>query len=143
MALPAIVDEARSLPIQSDTRRPVNESGPLLVNWIAQAGLYIPSWWSPYRDTELRKFWKRSDHLSGAIYAMTSKMTAIPRRVVARDQSIREHVRQAEELTERIQATAQFGEGWESFFTKFVEDLLTVDNGGLAEVIGLRPGAQT
>src|SRR3990170_1014330 len=139
MALPAILDEARSLTIQSDTRKPVNESGPLLVNWIAQAGLYIPSWWSPYRDTELRKFWKRSDHLSGAIYAMTSKMTAIPRRVVARDQSIREYVRQAEELTDQIQGSAQFGEGWEAFFSKFVEDMLVSDNGSFAEIIGLGP----
>jgi hypothetical protein len=111
------------------------------VRWMAHSGIATPPWWSPARDVKLRDFWKKSDHLSGAVYAMTSKMTAIPRRVVARDESIKEHVEQAAILTQIMQQSAEFGDGWETFFGAFVEDLLTQDNGAFAEIIG--PGSPT
>ena len=72
---------------------------------------------------------------------MQSKMTAIPCKVVARDPSIREHVIQAEQITRWLLGASEFGEGWPIFFGKFVEDLLTQDNGAFAEIIG--PGRPT
>jgi hypothetical protein len=98
--------------------------------------MYIAPWWSKVRDQDLRQFWMSGDHISGAVYTMQSKMEAIPRKVVARDPTVKEHVVQAEEMTEWIQQTAQFGEGWEAFFGKCVQDLTTQDNGFMAEIIG-------
>ena len=49
------------------------------VMYSGSAGQTISPWWSAARDKQLREFWKTSDHLSGAVYAMASKMTAIPK----------------------------------------------------------------
>jgi len=143
----ALIEQARETTIQSrfggngQTRFMGTPGGGVFgVAWMAQAGLSIPAWWSPTRDAELRRFWKKSDHLSGAIYNLTAKMTAIPVKVVARDPSIKRDVVQAGKLTDWLLQTAQFGEGWEAFFGPFIEDLITQDNGAFAEIIG--PGPQ-
>ena len=133
------IDTSLEQTVQSDVRRDAELGGMPSIIWLARSGLTIPGWWSPSRDVELRKFWKKSDHLSGAVYAMESKMTAIPRRVVPRDPSIKEHVEQALMFTELIQQGAQFGQGWEAFFSMFVEELITQDNGAFAEIIGFGP----
>ncbi len=104
-----------------------------------QTGLYIPPWWSPSRDSELRKFWKRSDHLAGAVYTMEARMTAITKKVVPLDPSNRVHLMQAELMSELLDQTPEYGEGWTSFYTKFVEELLTQDNGVFVEIIGDGP----
>ncbi|GAH80573.1 unnamed protein product, partial [marine sediment metagenome] len=114
----ALIEQSRSQSVQVD-KKP-EDGGLHLVNWMAKAGEYMPAWWSSKRDKYLRDFWKKSDHLSGAIYAMESKMTAIPTKVVARDPSIKEHAEQAVFMTELILKGAQFGSGWDQFFGKFV-----------------------
>lgn len=145
MALPtstvnvdALIEQSRRQSVQSDTK--LNSgSGFHVVDYMVRAGEYIPSWWSTARDKELRRFWKKSDHLSGAIYAMESKMTAIPCKVVARDPSIHEHVQQADFMTEVVLRGAEFGRGWANFFAPFVEDMLTQDNGAFGEILGAGP----
>ena len=129
------LNEARSLSFQQRATETTG-SPVFLVNWLARGNSLIPGWWSPDRDRALRSFWKKGDHLSGAIYTMESKMTSIPNRVLARNQSIKEHVRQAERLTAFLQAVAEFGDGWGTFYGRFVEDLITTDNGAFAEIIG-------
>ena len=131
-----IIELSRENSIQSEVTEAVPVGGMLPFFRWATSGMYVSDWWSPRRDKELRKFWMAGDHISGAVYAMESKMKAIPRKVVARDQSIREHVVEAEQMTEFLQLTAQFGEEWEAYYGKFVEDLLTQDNGAFGEIIG-------
>ena len=134
----SVIDESRSLTIQ-DRGRTTEErfsSNVLGVPWIAAAGDIIPAWWSPARDVALRNFWKKSDHLSGALYSMTSKMTAIPHKVVARDTAIKAHVEEAEVMTAVLNAAVEYGKGWVSFYCKFTEDLLSQDNGAFCEIIG-------
>lgn len=96
----------------------------------------VPAWWSKGRDASLRNYWKQIDYLSGAVYTMEAKLTAIPFQILPRDQTNRLHVKQASELTELLNITAQYGNGWSNFYQMFLEDLLTTDNGGFAEVIG-------
>jgi hypothetical protein len=115
----------------SDTR-----GGFSMFRYLTRAGLSMYPWWSPARDVQLANFWKQVDYLSGAIYTMESKMSAIPVRVQARDQSIKEHVREAEDETERLLIGAEFGAGWSAFYEKAVEALVTQDNGFFAEIIG-------
>lgn len=107
-----------------------------VVNWMARAGEMIAPWWSTTRDVQLRSFWKKSDHLSGALYTMLSKMTAIPNKIVPDDISDRDSVNEAKRLSDVIWGSSQFGDGWETFYAQWVEDLLTQDNGAFAEVIG-------
>ncbi len=137
------ISTARDQSVQSFDRPalPTFSSAAHGVPWMARAGQFVSGWWSEKRDRELRAFWKKSDHLSGAIYSMTSKMTAIPFTIIAADSTDKEKVRQAAEMTHLMKSTAQFGEGWGVFFSKFVEDLLTQDNGAFAEIIG--PGEPT
>jgi hypothetical protein len=107
----------------------------LLLSMGAADGL-ISKWWSPTRDQQLDDFWKSSDHLSGAVYSMVSKMTTIPVKAIPRDTSIKSHVQIAEQYTDNLINASQFGEGWMTFFSKCVTDLLTRDNGVFVEVIG-------
>lgn len=129
------VETARDLTIQSQIRDdPTENLG--LVFWLGKAGHYLSPWWSPMRDGELREFWKKTDYLSGAVFTMTAKMTAIPFKIVARNTAVREHQVQAEKMTEILSGATQFGEGWNTFYSRFVEDLITQDNGAFAEIIG-------
>lgn len=112
------------------------QGGFRVFSYLTKAGMSLYPWWSPSRDIQLMKLWKEVDYLSGAIYTMESKMSSIPVRVQARDQSIVEHVREAEDETERLLVGAEFGSGWTSFYEKFVEALITQDNGAFVEIIG-------
>lgn len=112
------------------------EGGLNVFMFLARAGLSMYPWWSTLRDEQLAKFWKQVDYLSGAIYTLESKMSSIPVRIQARDQSIKEDVIEAERETERLLMGAEFGGGWSAFYEKFVEALVTQDNGTFAEIIG-------
>jgi len=114
----------------------VTNLGSTFFLYMANQQSILPAWWSSGRDVELRKFWKKVDHLAGTIYTIESKLQAIQFRILPRDQSNRRHVQQAEEYTNLIMTTAQYGAGWSVFYQRFIEDILTCDNGGFAEVIG-------
>lgn len=129
----AIIEQSIDQSVQST---PSVSSGSFLLHWLVRAGLNLHAWWSEARDIDLRNFWKTSDHLSGAMYTMQSKMTSIPFQVLPRDPSNKEHLRAAEKWTLKLQGGAEWGEGWASFYAPFVEDLLGQDNGGFFEIIG-------
>lgn len=112
------------------------QGGMHFFQYMVRAGLNLYPWWSPQRDVQLNNFWKQVDYVSGAIYTMESKMSSIPMKILARDQSIKEHVEDAKVATERLLKGAEFGRGWGKFFEKFVEALLTQDNGSFVEIIG-------
>jgi len=118
--------------------KPLSDTGPgfHIFQYMVRAGLSMYPWWSAARDLQLMNFWKQVDYLSGAIYTMESKMSAIPVRVHARDQAIIEHLREADKETERLLVGSEFGNGWSTFYEKFVEALLCQDNGTFAEIIG-------
>lgn len=139
--MPDPISQSLDNTIQQGIKRDFGGLGmvPLLF-YMGKANDIIAPWWSFKRDSDLTHFWKASDHLSGAIYAMNSKMTTIPVKVMARDVSIKSHVIVAEQYTELLNKSVQFGEGWMNFFSRWVEDLLTQDNGFFIEVIG--PGAK-
>ena len=103
---------------------------------LAKAGTQLPPWWSRTRDVELGRFWKTVNHLSLAVYNAQSKLVSIPFEIVAKDPTNDRHVDQAETLTFLLNSGAQFGETWGSVYARFVEDLLTQDNGGFMEIIG-------
>lgn len=132
----ADLEQARRLSIQSRAREGRDPLGFQVFRWLVKGAATIPPWWSVQRDAELRKYWKRPDHLAGAVFNMTAKMTAIPRRVEARDPSNKDDVERALRFNENLVHGAEFGEGWVTFYGKWVEDLLTQDNGAFAEVIG-------
>lgn len=108
-------------------------------NWVVQANEIIPAWWSVNRDIALRRFWKKSDHLAGALYAMQAKMTAIPFRIVPRDSSVKQHVRDAEAAEARLRANSELGNGYEAAYEKWILDLLTQDNGAFLLILGDGP----
>lgn len=139
--MPDPVKQSLDNTIQQSINRDYGGLGlvPLLF-YMGKVNDLIAPWWSARRDYQLGQFWKASDHLSGAVYAMSSKMTTIPVRVVARDVSIKSHVQVAEQYTELLLKSTQFGEGWMTFFGRCVEDLITQDNGMFIEIIG--PGAK-
>jgi hypothetical protein len=67
---------------------------------------------------------------------MVSKITSIPFTVVPRNISDRGQFARADKLTNDLVASVQFGDGWNSFLSKCLEDYLTQDNGFFAEIIG-------
>ncbi len=132
----AVIEESIEQTIQSEPTKEVFAGGISLVTWMARAGLYISPWWSPTRDRDLRKFWKETDHLAGAMYAMESKMTAIPFRIVAKNTANKQHVMEGEALTDLLYEASHFGDGWDVAYGKWINDLVGQDNGAFFEVIG-------
>ena len=115
---------------------PVTVSPLFGIGAMAKAGELLPPWWSTRRDLELSAFWKRSPHLSSALYNAQAKLVGIPLQVVARDPTIPEHREQAMDMTIYINESSEFNKSWHVTYAKFMEDLLTQDNGAFIEVIG-------
>ena len=106
-----------------------------VVSVLAQAGELAPAWWSRSRDVYLSNFWKRSNHLSLALYNAQSKLAGIPFLIEARDPTVTKHVDRAEEISLSLKIASEFGEGIEAALERFYEDLLTQDNGAFLEII--------
>lgn len=121
--------------IQSRMRddKPVGLS---LFLYMAVGSGIVPGWWSKARDQRLREFWKGNDYLSGAVYAICSRMATIPVNVEPWDENVQAHVDQAWKFERILIDASEFGQGFDTFITKWTEDLITQDNGAFAEVIG-------
>lgn len=131
------VNSALANTIQSEVKLPPErQAGFNIFTMLARSGDVIAPWWSTTRDSQLRQLWKKSDHLSGAMYTTIAKISTIPMRIVPKDMSIKIHVKLAEDYTNLIHATAEFGEGWNKFYQMILEDLFGQDNGFFAEIIG-------
>jgi hypothetical protein len=100
-----------------------------------QARDLLPMWWSRARDAALEKLWHDSNLLSGAMYAMSSKMCTIPFHIEPLDMSITQHMRDADMFQRRLYEGAEFGQGWDEFFSLQVQSLLGQDNGRFFEII--------
>jgi hypothetical protein len=131
------VEAAQAASVQQRAREGRGHAGLSLFLWqAAGAGELMPGWWSRARDAELRRFWKRVDHLSGAVYTMESIISTIPFHIEPVDPTIALHRRQAEQMEEMILNENDFDEGWGPWVSKWVEDHITQDNGAFSEVIG-------
>ncbi len=130
------IEEAREESVQSRARGGTGRlAGSSFVFLLAQTNEQLPPWWSTARDWELRNFWKRNDYLGGAINTLETMLTTIPVQVIPRDINVASHVRQAKEVTRMLNDESDLGAGWTTFYSKFVEDLITQDNGSFAEII--------
>jgi hypothetical protein len=131
-----------SVQSRSEERR---EHGSAGVNFMDNLGMFfqsgdiLPPWWSTRRDAALSSFWKNVNVLSGAMYAMSAKMSTIPFRVEPRDMGIQSHIREAAKFERRLKESVDFGVGWQTFFTKQMLSLLGQDNGRFMEIIDLSP----
>lgn len=103
---------------------------------LVAAGELVAPWWSFRRDHDLRQFWKTSDHLSGAVFALTGRISTIDFKILPADSTIQRQVSLANDFQRSLLEDVEFGQGWNVFIGKWVEDLLTTDNGAFAEVIG-------
>lgn len=102
-----------------------------------QSGDILPVWWSPSRDIALSEFWKAVNVLSGAMYAMASKMATIPFHIEPEDMAITSHFREATRFERRLKESAEYGAGWGQFFQMQMQSLLGQDNGRFMEIIDL------
>lgn len=107
-----------------------------LLTYLFRAGELVAPWWSTQRDIDLRRFVKSSDHLSGTVGLLTSKVINVPVRVEPRDYSLKTHMKQADEYTRRLMEESEFGQTWITFASKILEDWFKCDNGMFMEVIG-------
>jgi hypothetical protein len=110
-----------------------------ILRWMGMGHDIIPPWWSASRDAELRRFWKSGDHIAGAVYSVATRVTTTPFQILPKDDSVRSHMRQAETMQTLLNQYADYGQGWQVCMDKFVQDVLTQDNGGFLEVIGPGP----
>jgi len=137
------IARAATVSIQDRATAPGEESGwgANIFSGLVRAGELISPWWSVRRDSELRDFWKTSNHLAGAVYAMRSKISTINFKVIPKDASVQSQSRAALERQQVIMETPEYGKGWLEFVSKWVGDLIAADNGAFAEIIG--PGSPT
>jgi len=132
-----LISEATGASVLADDTKPAVSSSPLFsIRHLARAGLLLPPWWSKRRDAALSVFWKKGGHLSSAVYNSQAKLVGIPLRIVALDQTNPEHRYEADLLTQVLNAESDFNRSWPVIYAKFIEDLLTQDNGAFMEVIG-------
>lgn len=125
--------------LESATGKTIEDSGISVFSWLVYTGDTLSPWWSRARDRELSQTWKESNHLSLAVYNSQAKIVGIPFEIVPLDYSSADSLKEAEELTESIIMASEFGKGFDVCYSKFIEDLLTSDNGGFMEVIGDGP----
>jgi hypothetical protein len=97
------------------------------VSFFYQSGDILPSWWSPSRDRALSEFWKSCSVLSGAMYAMASKMATIPWHIEPRDHGLSSHWEDARRYEENLMDSAEMQ----------MQSLLGQDNGRFMEVIDM------
>ena len=135
----AILQSAIDNSVRQEVRDDSNASGSSLLLMLAGQNGAVAPWWSARRDKQLRDLLKRSDHLSGAMYNICTKIAAIPLRIIPRDRSIRQHVILAEEYTSYLRNYSEFGGGWEQFISKWVEDYHSQDNGAFVEFVADGP----
>ena len=114
-------------------------AGQHLILFMAQAHDLIAPWWSRTRDLQLRRFWKSVDYLSGAVYTMESRLKTVPFEVRPKNVAIKSHVALAVEFQRILEEMSDFGAGWGTFYSQWVEDLITQDNGTFAEILGKGP----
>ncbi len=110
--------------------------GHSLILSMRQANELISPWWSYTRDSQLRSFWKTVDYLAGAVYTMESRLKTVPFRVQPINPDIKSHRRLAMEFQKILEEESDFWAGWGTFYSQFVEDLITQDNGTFAEILG-------
>ena len=133
--MPDPLEQVVKRTIISERREDVSR-GVAVVMWMASAQGVVAPWWSHYRDRQLRAFWKSVDPLAGAVYALVSRMATIPFHIEPTDYTIAAYLEQASRFETMLLQNAEFGKGWEVFISKWVEDLLTQDNGAFAEIVG-------
>lgn len=93
-----------------------------LLYYLAGGSAHVAPWWSPQRDQDLSAFWKNSDKLSGALSLLASKVVTVPVQVEPRDTSVKRHQEEAEDFTIRLNEESDFGDGWHSALSKWLED---------------------
>lgn len=131
------VQESQRYSVQSRTREePSPQYGSGLLYWLARSGEYVAPWWSPQRDLDLESFWKKSDHLSSAIFTLQARLTSIPMWVEPRDITLKKYIRQADDFTRKLIEDSSFGAGWVTTFNQFAQSLWVTDNGAFLEIIG-------
>lgn len=106
-----------------------------LLFMLGSSSAMIPPWWSRARDIYLRDIMTRSDHLAGALYNFSVKLRTIPLNILARNESIKSHVDLAQSYQREIEVMSDFGQGFDSLFSKWIEDFHTQDNGAFLEII--------
>lgn len=134
-----IIENTRELSIQSrgqGVNSAVSSSPLENISLMIKFNNLILPWWSTARDRQLRNFWKDGDHLSGAMFAMESKMVTIPFHIEPKDMSLKTHIKQADKMTQYLMEAAEYGQGWGYFFGKSIKDLLSQDNGRFVEIVG-------
>lgn len=101
---------------------------PLFIAWLDAAD-DLPGWWTPNRDQELRKFWRREGLLASTIYNMQAMLATVGWVVEGADETL---VAQARKPLD----DAEFGEGLKVTIKKLAEDWFTQDNGMFLEILG-------
>lgn len=96
----------------------------------------IPPWWSYDRDKFLRPWWKKEDHLAGALAAMQMRIGSIETRIQPLNPHINVHSEQAKRIYDDMMNGSEFGAGWDITLHKFLEDVFGQDNGGFMLILG-------
>lgn len=86
------------------------------------------------RDLQLRSFWPTESLLSSAVNIMTSKVFTLDWEVIGSD-PYKPKPKNTILAAEKLLKYADRGKGWQTFVTKVLIDLYTVDNGAFIEII--------
>lgn len=132
-----LTDTWQRYSVQSRAKaEPVDYGPDHVFNWLVQSHDLVAPWWSRARDADLRDLWPSNDYLSGTVYTLVAKLTALPWKIVPQDNTIISHVRLAEELAYDLIANSEMGQGWIVAFSKWLIDHFCQDGGAYFEIYG-------
>jgi hypothetical protein len=100
---------------------------PLILQW-AEAADELPAWWSPERDVQIRRIWKRDGLMASTIYTMQAILSTIGWTMSGQDDAVK--------ISKEPFETAEFGQGLKTLTKKLAEDWFTQDNGIMVELLG-------
>lgn len=129
MSIVASVPQQKALSIQDRATSEALEKAsysPLLL-YLAGRGDDVAAWWTPQRDKDLDMFWKSEALLAGAVYSIAAKVASLPWSLKGPERQVRRY--------QQMFVESEMGNGWVTLIYKFVEDLLTQDNGGFIEIL--------
>lgn len=132
----AVIENARGESVQ-DRADPAQSTAPvylpIMVQYVDQTDELTP-WWTPFRDIDLRRFWKRDGNFASAMYNIQAVTSTTGYVVEGEKPNV---VKRATAILDN----AEFGQGFKVMLKKLCEDWLTQDNGMFMEIIG--PGTKS
>lgn len=108
----------------------------IAIQWLMDANMQLPPYWSTSRDAWMRQFWTTNDIIGIAVNTFVQRVQSIPFKIFPKNPSISSHIDSAETFYKSLMVNSGLGQTWRTELSKFIQDYLTQDNGAFLLIMG-------